>query len=96
MPERGLISLVIVVCVCVASIAFLPFGAGPYTAVYGPTSALRAQRAFLLLAFVLAFVPLLAAIFTGAATSPSGPAFPVAGFEVETTGHSHLTSTLRC
>jgi hypothetical protein len=96
MPERGLICLAIIVCVCVASIAFLPFGAGPYTAVYGPASALRARRAFVVLTFVLAFVSLLASIFTGAATAPCGPIFPVAGFEAEATGPSSLTSILRC
>jgi len=53
MPRRGLLSLLLIGCVCLASIAFLPFGAGPYTAVYGPTSALRAQRALALLWFVL-------------------------------------------
>jgi hypothetical protein len=56
MWQRGLIWLAIVLSVCVASVGFLPFGAGPYTAVYGPASALRAQRAILLLALAISFI----------------------------------------
>jgi len=56
MWERGLICLAIVVSVCLAGIAFLPAGTGPYTAVYGPATALRAQRAVLLLSLAISFV----------------------------------------
>ena len=56
MWERGLICLAIVLSVCLAGIAFLPAGSGPYTAVYGPASALRAQRAVQLLALAISYV----------------------------------------
>jgi len=36
--------------------AFLPAGTAPYSAVYGPASALRAQRAVLLLALAISFL----------------------------------------
>jgi len=60
--QRGLISLAIVIGVCLAGVVFLPAGAGPYTAVYGPASALRAQRAILLLALTICFLASLSAL----------------------------------
>jgi len=56
MWRRGLIWLAIVVTISVACIGFVPVGTGPYTAVYGPASALRAQRALLLLALAISFL----------------------------------------
>lgn len=56
MLQRVLICLAIVIGVCLAGVWFLPAGAGPYTAVYGPASALRAQRAILLLALTISFL----------------------------------------
>ena len=62
MWRRGLICLAIVIGVCLAGVAFLPAGAGPYTAVYGPASTLRAQRAVLLLALAISFLAAVIAV----------------------------------
>ena len=56
MLSRRVLWLAIVLSLCVASAGFLPVGVGPYTAVYGPASALRAQRAILLLALAISFL----------------------------------------
>ncbi len=58
MLQRGLICLAILLSLCVSVVAFLPVGAGPYTAIYGPASALRAQRALLLLVLAIGFTSL--------------------------------------
>jgi len=61
MRDGGLIPLLIIASVCITSLGLVPMGAGPYTAVHGPLSALRAQRAFLLLAYAVAAMFWLAA-----------------------------------
>jgi len=96
MWERGLISLAVIVCVCIASVAFLPFGSGPYTAVYGPTSALRAQRVLQLLVFVLAHFALLPGAFQSIVVFTRGPVVPVAAPISEIPSLSSLTCSLRC
>jgi len=95
MWERGLICLAIVVSICLAGVVFLPAGTGPYTAVYGPASALRAQRAVLLLALAISFlttVSLSLAAFVSFLSVFSGPLVP---FE-ELLSAVPLTPSLRC
>jgi len=95
MWQRGLIWLAILVSLCVASVGFLPFGAGPYTAVYGPASALRAHRANLLLAIAISFLSTICALI--AALGSSELAFPPA-LSPDSQPPSSLTlcSSLRC
>lgn len=69
MCKRGLICLAIVVSVCLVGIAFLPAGSGPYTAVYGPASALRAQRAVLLLALAISYLAMVFAVLSALGSS---------------------------
>ncbi|HMD30995.1 MAG TPA: hypothetical protein VKG84_03730 [Candidatus Acidoferrales bacterium] len=96
MPQRGLLPFLIVVCVCLASIALLPAGAGPYTAVYGPASAFRAQRAILLLWFALVSLVTLAAAFVGALRTLSGSFLPFAAGGAADPLMPPLSCSLRC
>jgi hypothetical protein len=95
MCQRGMIFLAIMLSACVSMVAFLPAGPGPYTAVYGPASALRAQRAVLLLALAISFVStvflLLAAL--GSFELPSRAA---TGLEHQLYPAPTLSSSLRC
>ena len=52
MWERSLFALLIAAGVLLAGLWLVPVGCGPYTVVYGPTTALRAQRAMLFLTLV--------------------------------------------
>lgn len=94
MPHRGLFPLFVVIAVCLASIAFLPFGAGPYTAVYGPTSALRAQRAVALLWFAIVFLAAIVALAVRVTLVARRPFFAF-GTETETAACPVLLA-LRC
>jgi hypothetical protein len=96
MSERGLISLAIIICVCIMSIALLPAGTAPYTAVYGPASALRAQRAFLLLAFAVASVLWLAAAWALTRFFPLSALGPVIDPSRRAADFSSVPCSLRC
>jgi hypothetical protein len=52
MSERGLFVLLLATSLLLAGLALVQVGCGPYSVVYGPASALRAQRAFLFLTLV--------------------------------------------
>ena len=87
--------LAIVVSICLVGVAFIPAGAGPYTAVYGPASALRAQRAVLLLALVIGFlttVSLVLTAFVSFLSEFSGPLVP----SEELLSAAPLSPSLRC
>jgi hypothetical protein len=71
MWQRGLVCLAILLSVCVSTVALLPVGPGPYTAVYGPASALRAQRALLLLVLAISFVATVFALLAALGSSES-------------------------
>jgi len=95
MWQRGLICLAIILSFCVSVVAFVPAGGGPYTAVYGPASALRAQRSILLLVLAIGFVSTVFALLAAPGSSTSelpaavrGPAQPFPA--------SDLSSSLRC
>jgi hypothetical protein len=95
MRERVFVSLAIVLCLCLTGIAFLPAGSGPYSAVYGPASALRAQRAVLLLALAIGFASMVTAALSALSSSQSdsfGSLVPVR----ECCSVSTMTSGLRC
>lgn len=95
MWERGLICLAIVISVCLASIPFLPVGSGPYTAVYGPASALRAQRALLLLVLAISFLSLVFAVLSALGSSQlDSPSFLIPDRELDSP--SPLLAGLRC
>jgi len=96
MRERGLITLTIIASVCITSLGLVPMGAGPYTAVHGPVSALRAQRAFLLLAFAVASVLWLAAAWMFSRFFSVGALGPVADAGVGAAEFSAVTCSLRC
>jgi len=52
MWERGLFVLLLAASLLLAGLALVQVGCGPYSVVYGPASALRAQRAILFLTLV--------------------------------------------
>jgi len=96
MRERGLITLTIIASVCIASIGLVPMGCGPYTAVHGPLSALRAQRAFLLLSFAIASLFWLAAAWVLSRFFSLGTLRLVVDPASEAAGCSSLHCSLRC
>jgi len=49
----GLFALILAASLLLAGLSLVPAGCGPYSVVYGPATALRAQRAFLFLTLVL-------------------------------------------
>jgi len=73
MWQRGLICLAMFLGVCVSFVAFVPAGPGPYTVVYGPASALRAQRAMLLLLLAIGFVSAVLALLAAASAAEFEP-----------------------
>jgi hypothetical protein len=53
MWQRGLLGLLLAAGLLLAGWGLVHVGCGPYTVVYGPATALRAQRAFLFLTLIL-------------------------------------------
>ena len=95
MWQRGLVFLAILLSACLSVVVFLPVGSGPYTAVYGPASALRAQRAILLLVLAISFVT--AVVAPIASCVPTEFSFVHVGIPVLTLSPSApLATTLRC
>jgi len=95
MWQRGLVCLAIILSICVSTVALLPAGPGPYTAVYGPASALRAQRAILMLVLAISFVAAVAALL--AALGAAESSFRAAIHPVQRLCPSPIPSTsLRC
>ena len=95
MWERGLMYLAIVVSICLVGVAFLPAGAGPYTAVYGPASALRAQRAVLLLTLVIGFLTTVSLVLTAFVSFLSEFSGPLVSLK-ELLSAAPLSPSLRC
>jgi hypothetical protein len=96
MRDRGLIPLFIIASVCITSLGLVPMGAGPYTAVHGPVTALRAQRAFLLLAYAVASVLWLAAAWVFSRFFSVGTLDPVAEAGAGAGEFSAVSCSLRC
>jgi hypothetical protein len=96
MRDRGLIPFVIIVSVCIASLGLVPVGCGPYTAVHGPLSGLRAQRGFLLLAFAVASVLWLAAAWVFSRYLSLGAFSPVVEAGSEMAEFFAVSCSLRC
>jgi hypothetical protein len=96
MRDRGLIPFVIIASVCITSLGLVPMGAGPYTAVHGPVTALRAQRAFLLLSFAVAAVLWLAAAWVFSRFFSVGALGPVAEAGAGAGEFSTVCCGLRC
>jgi len=96
MWERGLLILTLVAGVSLASLALIPIGCGPYTAVHGPLSALRAQRAFLLLAYAVASVLWLAAAWVSTPFFPLSALGPVEDPGAGAVELPSLLCSLRC
>jgi len=71
-------------------------GCGPYTAVHGPLSAFRAQRAFLLLLFAIASLFWLAAAWVLSRFFPLGTLRLVVDPARGAAGFSSLDCSLRC
>jgi len=95
MWQRRFFWLAIVLSLSVASAGFLPAGVGPYTAVYGPASALRAQRAILLLTLATNFVSVVFVVLTAAGPEESGILDAVIPVHL-LASPSPLASSLRC
>jgi hypothetical protein len=95
MWQRGLVWLAILLSLCVAAVGFLPFGTGPYTAVYGPASALRAQRALLLLALAISFLATIFALLAALGSSESAFELPLSLVQQPRSSLA-LSSSLRC
>lgn len=53
MVPRRLALFLLLALLCVIGVGFAPRGTAPFSVVYGPASAFRAQRAFLLLTFAV-------------------------------------------
>jgi len=87
--------LAIVVSICLVGVAFLPAGAGPYTAVYGPASALRAQRAVLLLTLVIGFLTTVSLVLTAFVSFLSEFSGPLVSLK-ELLSAAPLSPSLRC
>jgi hypothetical protein len=96
MRDGGLFPFVIIVSVCIASLGLVPVGSGPYTAVHGPLSALRAQRGFLLLAFAVASVLWLAAAWVFSRFMAMGALGPDVDAGPEAAEFSSVSCSLRC
>ena len=95
MCKRGLIGVAILVSIAVASVGFLPVGAGPYTTVYGPASALRAQRALLLLVLAIGFVSAVFAVLAVPGSFRSESFDPLLALG-ESPSSAPLSCSLRC
>jgi len=96
MWERCLLVLAIVASICLASLALVPAGCGPYPAVHGPVSALRAQRAFRMLVFAVAAVLWLAAAWVLTRFVALGASIKAFDAGPEAADPSPLLCGLRC
>jgi len=96
MWERGFFVVAIMACVCVASLALVPIGAGPYTAVHGPITALRAQRAILLLVFSVTSVLLLGPARLFSRENPFVTFISAVGFVPQAVALRPVLCSLRC
>jgi hypothetical protein len=66
MSARRLAFLLTLSLLCVVSMGFARSGTAPFSVVYGPASAFRAERAFLLLTFAVVAALKLAIVFVAA------------------------------
>ena len=93
---RRLVVLLVLALLSVVSMGFAPRGTAPFSVVYGPASAFRAERAFLLLSFAVLAVLKLAAVLIRLTVSRRSSEWPAVGSSGSVLDSAPLISTLRC